>query len=157
MNLNTENLTQTINQLIKNETPFPQDVAKQILEDKSINILSILASAYELRKKHFGNTVQVHVINNTQNGSCPEDCSYCAQGKNSKAEIQEYRFKSEEETLEEARLAYENGLLDIAWCHQVGVLNKELMTFPKQLKVKNATLLKYAYRQDSLMKTWQYN
>ena len=49
------------------------------------------------------------MINNAQNGFCPEDCHYCAQAKSSDAAIQEYPLKPDAEILAEARNAYENG------------------------------------------------
>jgi biotin synthase len=51
----------------------------------------------------------VHILNNAQNGHCPEDCHYCAQAKSSKAEIEEYGIKPDAEILEEARQAYGKG------------------------------------------------
>ncbi|MEI7998798.1 MAG: biotin synthase BioB, partial [Candidatus Omnitrophota bacterium] len=53
--------------------------------------------------------VVIHIINNAQNGHCPEDCHYCAQAKSSDADIQEYGFKSDEEMFDEARQAYCKG------------------------------------------------
>jgi len=72
-------------------------------------VLSLLQSAYDVRKKHFGNKVKIHIINNVQNGLCGEDCSYCAQSKSSNAVIEEYSMKSDEEIMQEARAAYESG------------------------------------------------
>ena len=51
----------------------------------------------------------MHILNNAQNGHCPEDCHYCAQAKTSKSEIEEYGLKADEEMLEEARQAYSKG------------------------------------------------
>ena len=60
-------------------------------------------------QKYTGKEVSIHVINNAQNGFCPEDCHYCAQAKSSDAAIQEYPLKPDAEILAEARNAYENG------------------------------------------------
>jgi biotin synthase len=68
-----------------------------------------LNAAYEVRKKYWGRDVTVHILNNVQNGSCSEDCSYCAQSAKSKAEIKSYPMKNEAEIMEEARVAYESG------------------------------------------------
>jgi biotin synthase len=51
----------------------------------------------------------VHVLNNVQNGLCPEDCGYCAQNKDSAAAIRKYAIKSDEEILAEAERAARSG------------------------------------------------
>jgi biotin synthase len=84
-------------------------VCRQILESSEIELLPLLNAAYEVRKKYTGKEVSIHVINNAQNGFCPEDCHYCAQAKSSDAAIQEYPLKPDAEILAEARNAYENG------------------------------------------------
>jgi len=53
--------------------------------------------------------VQVHVLNNVQNGACPEDCGYCGQAKTSDAPIAAYKLKSREEILDEAAQAKASG------------------------------------------------
>src|SRR5690606_2801948 len=53
--------------------------------------------------------VQVHVLNNVQNGLCPEDCGYCAQSRDSQAPIRKYAMKSREEILAEAERAARAG------------------------------------------------
>lgn len=86
-----------------------QDVCLQILTDPTVELLPLLFAAYSVRHHYYGKEVMVHVINNAQNGFCPEDCHYCAQAKTSKADIEEYPLKSDEEIFEEARLAHESG------------------------------------------------
>lgn len=81
----------------------------RILADASLEILPLLDAAYQVRKHYFGQAVCVHIINNAQNGHCPEDCRYCAQAKTSTADIEEYGMKSDEEMLQEARRAYAQG------------------------------------------------
>src|SRR5471030_2610893 len=78
----------------------------RILSDTTLEILPLLDAAYQVRKHHFGQEVRVHILNNAQNGHCPEDCHYCAQAKSSKADIEEYGIKSDDETLAESRTAY---------------------------------------------------
>jgi len=86
-----------------------RDVAKTILSSQSIKLLPLLDAAYEVRQKFVGNEVTIHIINNAQNGFCPEDCHYCAQGKTSKANIEEYPLKPDKEILAEAQNAHEKG------------------------------------------------
>lgn len=82
---------------------------QRILADKSIELLPLVNAAFIVRKHFRGMEVVIHIINNAQNGHCPEDCHYCAQAKSSKAEIEEYGFKSDDEMFEEARQAYAKG------------------------------------------------
>ncbi len=86
-----------------------RDESLQILNSPEIELLPLLDSAFEIRKKFHGKVVSVHIINNAQNGHCPEDCHYCAQAKTSSADIEEYPLKPEQEILAEAKNAYEKG------------------------------------------------
>ena len=84
-------------------------ICEQILSDSSIDILPLVNAAFTVRKHYWQKQVIIHIINNAQNGHCPEDCHYCAQAKTSKADIEEYGLKSDEEMLAEARQAYSKG------------------------------------------------
>ncbi len=86
-----------------------KEAAHEVLSSKDIELLPLLNAAYEVRKKFVGKDVTIHIINNAQNGYCPEDCHYCAQAKSSKADIEEYPIKSDQEFLNEAKVAYEKG------------------------------------------------
>ena len=74
----------------------------RVLRDDTLPLLALVHAAGEVRSHHFGNEVQVHVLNNAQNGLCPEDCSYCSQAKTSTADIEPYTLKPESEVLAEA-------------------------------------------------------
>lgn len=91
------------------DNAIPNDFCRQILESAEIDLLDLVQSAFRVRKKYFGKTVMVHVINNVQNGHCSEDCHYCAQSLMSQAKIEEYPLKPDQEILAEARRAYESG------------------------------------------------
>ena len=88
---------------------LPSDLAKRVLLGGDIELMPLLNAAYEVRKTFVGKTVTVHIINNAQNGFCPEDCHYCAQAKSSTADIAEYPLKSDREILAEAENAYRKG------------------------------------------------
>ena len=80
-----------------------------LLCDPEIDLLPLVHAAYRVRLAHFGKNVELHVINNAQNGLCPEDCSYCSQAKTADTDIEKYALKDESEILDEARRAYEGG------------------------------------------------
>ena len=72
-------------------------------------LLDLLAAAYRIRRRWFGNTVQLYFLMNAKSGLCPEDCHYCSQSKISTAEIPRYNLLSREKLLDGARLAAERG------------------------------------------------
>lgn len=83
--------------------------AEALLTDPSVDLLPLVHAAYRVRLANCGKDVQVHVINNAQNGLCPEDCGYCSQAKTSEVDIDKYAIKDTQEILDEARRAYEAG------------------------------------------------
>jgi biotin synthase len=80
-----------------------------ILDSPDVELLPLLQAAYAPRQRAFGRKVMVHVLNNVQNGLCPEDCGYCSQNKDSKAAIRKYAMKSDEQILAEAESAAKSG------------------------------------------------
>lgn len=86
-----------------------RETCQHILTSPDIDVFPLLNAAYEIRKKFHGKVVSIHIINNAQNGYCPEDCHYCAQAKSSEADIKEYPLKPDAEILAEAKQAYESG------------------------------------------------
>lgn len=80
-----------------------------ILQSEEIVVPQLLSAVYQVRHHHWQNKVRIHMLNNVQNGSCPEDCKYCAQANNAETDIAGYKMKSDEEIVAEAKRAYENG------------------------------------------------
>ncbi len=87
----------------------PREFAAQALSDSSIPLTALVHAAGLIRRHHFGNRVQVHMLHNVQCGACPEDCGYCGQAKTSDAPIQAYKLKSRDEIISEAAKAKANG------------------------------------------------
>src|SRR5689334_20854966 len=85
------------------------DEGLAILRAPDDELLEILAAAYKLRRRWFGNTVQLYFLMNAKSGLCPEDCHYCSQSKISTAEISRYNLLSREKLLDGARIAAERG------------------------------------------------
>ncbi len=82
---------------------------EKILAGSDVELLPLLDAAYQVRKTYFQNEVQLHILNNAQNGYCPEDCHYCAQASTATTDIDAYPLKPDAEILEEAKRAYESG------------------------------------------------
>jgi biotin synthase len=91
------------------DEPPSEEQAAWILEGGDVELLPLLHSAFEPRRRHFGRSVMVHVLDNAQNGLCPEDCGYCSQSRDSKAALRKYPMKSDEEILAGAERAAQAG------------------------------------------------
>ena len=81
--------------------------AVAVLDSSDDELLVLLAAAYRVRRRWFGNQVQLYFLMNAKSGLCPEDCAYCSQSKISEAEIPRYNVLSREKLLDGARLAAE--------------------------------------------------
>lgn len=83
------------------------DEALAVLECPDDELLDLLAAVYRVRRRWFGNHVQLYFLMNAKSGLCPEDCGYCSQSKVSEAEIPRYNLLNREMLLDGARLAAE--------------------------------------------------
>jgi biotin synthase len=83
------------------------DEALDVLNCQDDDLLDLLAATYRVRRRWFGNQVQLYFLMNAKSGLCPEDCAYCSQSKVSAAEIPRYNVLSREKLLEGARVAAE--------------------------------------------------
>jgi len=93
---------------LRDEPPRRED-ALWVLDGEDVPLLPLLHAAYLPRERYFGRRVQVHLLNNVQNGLCPEDCGYCSQSRDSEAAIRKYPIKPREEILAEAERAARAG------------------------------------------------
>jgi len=91
------------------DEPVSESEALWILDGEDVQLLPLLTAAFAPREQYFGRRVMVHVLNNVQNGLCPEDCGYCSQSRDSHSAIRKYAMKSEEEILAEAEAAARAG------------------------------------------------
>jgi len=93
---------------LRDEPPSPAE-ARRLLDGEGFALLPLLHAAFVPRERHFGRKVMVHVLNNVQNGLCPEDCGYCSQSRDSGAAIRKYPMKSDAQILAEAERAARAG------------------------------------------------
>jgi biotin synthase len=93
---------------LRDEPPTEAD-SLWILEGDDVELLPLLQAAFEPRRRYFGREVMVQILNNVQNGLCPEDCSYCSQSKDSEAKILKYTMKADEDILAGAEKAARAG------------------------------------------------
>lgn len=91
------------------DQPIDRALAADVLRGDGIELLPLLHAAGTVRRRFFGNTVSIHVLDNVQNGACPEDCGYCGQSRDSDAPIRPYKLKPVEEIVADAEAAQRQG------------------------------------------------
>jgi biotin synthase len=69
----------------------------------------VMAAATEIREHFKGREIILCGIVNAKAGSCPEDCSFCAQSSHYATETPDYPLKKAAEIMEEAAIASRNG------------------------------------------------
>jgi len=84
-----------------------RDEAIEVLESPDSELLDLLAAAYRIRHRHFGNSVQLYFLMNAKSGLCPEDCGYCSQSKTATSDIPRYNLLQPERLMQGAREAAE--------------------------------------------------
>jgi biotin synthase len=104
--ISTGRWQQLANDVLADE-PISRQQALAVLECPDDELLDLLSAVYRVRRRSFGNQVQLYFLMNAKSGLCPEDCSYCSQSKVSEAEIPKYNLLSRDKLLEGARMAAE--------------------------------------------------
>lgn len=79
-----------------------RDEARAVLEAGPDQTLPLIAAAYQVRQRHFGQRIRLNYLLNAKSGICPEDCNYCSQSKVSEAPIDKYAWLSKDKVLEMA-------------------------------------------------------
>ena len=83
--------------------------ARLVLEDKSLELSTLLAITDNLRRSHSGKRIRLCSIVNARSGSCPEDCAFCAQSSHHHATIKRYTLLPVDELVDAAREAARSG------------------------------------------------
>ena len=79
--------------------------ALAVLQAPDLDVLDVLAAAYRIRRRYFGNTVKLNYLVNAKSGLCPEDCGYCSQSHISTASIKRYGLMDKDDIVERAEQA----------------------------------------------------
>lgn len=79
--------------------------ALMVLHAPDEELLDLLAAAYRIRRRHFGNQVQIHILSNAKSGLCSENCSFCSQSAYAHSGIDTYPQTGRESLVEQARRA----------------------------------------------------
>ena len=83
------------------------DESRQLLSTDDILTLSSYANT--ITRKYNGYKVDIEALVNAKSGSCPEDCSFCAQSSFYDSRISKYPLLPKEQILEKAKIAKQNG------------------------------------------------
>lgn len=81
--------------------------AKRLLNSTAVLLLA--ESANRIARKFSQNLIDVEMLLNAKSGSCPEDCSFCAQSTFYETKINRYPLLSKETILQRAQKAKESG------------------------------------------------
>ncbi|MGD0074565.1 MAG: biotin synthase BioB [Candidatus Binataceae bacterium] len=84
-------------------------VARAVLNCPDERLNELLAATLKVREAHHGRRVKVCMLRNARSGACKEDCGYCSQAKNSRAEIPVYKLQTAAMLVEGARRAVDIG------------------------------------------------
>ncbi|MFQ5693273.1 MAG: biotin synthase BioB, partial [Nitrospinota bacterium] len=91
---------------LADEAPSREE-ADAVIDAPDEDLLPILHAAFQVRRRHFGRKVQIHLLVNAKSGLCPEDCAYCSQSAVSTAPIEKYGLMDEAALLDGAKRAVE--------------------------------------------------
>jgi biotin synthase len=87
-----------------------REEALAILDLPDEELPGLIAAVYPVRKKYKGNTVGIQILTNARSGNCSQNCAYCAQSRDSKADIAKYRMVDYGKLLGDGLLAQEKKL-----------------------------------------------
>jgi biotin synthase len=90
--------------------PLSREEAAELLDLPDARLPELLDAAYGLRRKYKGNTVGIQILTNARSGDCSQNCAYCAQSRDSEADIDKYRLVPYERLLQDGRAAHDGKL-----------------------------------------------
>ncbi len=76
---------------------------------KGLSLAQLMELGLSIKLSHRGASLGLCTITNAKSGACSEDCSFCAQAANSRAEISVYALKDLDTLLNEAEIAKRSG------------------------------------------------
>ncbi|MEK7309172.1 MAG: biotin synthase BioB [Nitrospirota bacterium] len=94
----------------KSEINVDKKIALSLSELQGREVFELFALSNSVRMSFRGNRVDLCSIINAKSGACPEDCSFCAQSANSRANIEVYSLMNREKILEAASSAKKFGV-----------------------------------------------
>lgn len=114
--------------------------ALKILNTPDEEMDQLIAEAEKLRRKYKGDNVDIHILTNARSGNCSQDCAYCAQSCRSNADIDKYRWVSDEKLFKDNDFVNKNHLAR----HCIGLsgmkfTDDEILELAERIKTMKAT------------------
>lgn len=114
--------------------------ALKILNTPDKEMDQLIAEAEKLRRKYKGDNVGIHILTNARSGNCSQDCAYCAQSCRSNADIDKYRWVSDEKLFKDNDFVNKNHLAR----HCIGLsgmkfTDDEILELAERIKTMKAT------------------
>ena len=114
--------------------------ALKILNTPDTEIEQLIAKAEKLRRRYKGDNVGIHILTNARSGNCSQDCAYCAQSCRSDADIDKYRWVSDEKLFKDNDFVNQNHLAR----HCIGLsgmkfTDNEILELAERIKAMKAT------------------
>ena len=114
--------------------------ALKILNTPDEEMDQLIAEAEKLRRKYKGDNVGIHILTNGRSGNCSQDCAYCAQSCRSNADIDKYRWVSDEKLFKDNDFVNKNHLAR----HCIGLsgmkfTDDEILELAERIKTMKAT------------------
>ena len=114
--------------------------ALKILNTPDEEMDQLIAEAEKLRRKYKGDNVGIHILTNARSGNCSQDCVYCAQSCRSNADIDKYRWVSDEKLFKDNDFVNKNHLAR----HCIGLsgmkfTDDEILELAERIKTMKAT------------------
>ena len=114
--------------------------ALKILNTPDEEMDQLIAEAEKRRRKYKGDNVGILIITNARSGNCSQDCAYCAQSCRSNADIDKYRWVSDEKLFKDNDFVNKNHLAR----HCIGLsgmkfTDDEILELAERIKTMKAT------------------
>lgn len=114
--------------------------ALKILNTPDEEMDQLIAEAEKLRRKYKGDNVGIHILTNARSGNCSQDCAYCAQSYRSNADIDKYRWVSDEKLFKDNDFVNKNHLARLCiGLSGMKFTDDEILELAERIKTMKAT------------------
>ena len=105
--------------LLEEKRSIEMDEARDLVDLPATDLPRLLALAHEVRRRWWGEGVELESLISAQTGGCPEDCAFCSQSMHYDAPAQRHAFLPLDQVMAAARATEASGAS--AFCIVVAV------------------------------------
>ncbi len=95
--------------VLESKRPITMDEARALVELPVAELPTLLALAHEVRRRWWGEGVELESLISAKTGGCPEDCAFCSQSMHYDAPAQRHAFLPLADVLAAARATQASG------------------------------------------------